>query len=99
MSARARSTQAEDGAPVTVIRESYSPALGAGLLDGVGVTISSELDFQRPGVWVLLSYLAVESLPVWFVGEGLGDLSADLVSFVPDGTRAGELGFRATLDL
>src|SRR5215212_6755415 len=47
----------------------------------------------------MLSYLAAEPLAVWFIGEGLGDFSVNLVLVVPDRTRAGELGSWATLDL
>src|SRR5215211_5132634 len=85
---------------MAVVPEGYGAALGAGLLDGVSVISSAELDLHLSRVRTLLAYLAFEPLTVWFVGEALGDSSADLLLlFAPDDARAGELGSWATLDL
>src|SRR5919107_2874951 len=85
---------------MAIVPEGYGAALGAGLLDGVSVISSAELDLHLPRVRALLAYLAFEPLTVWFVGEALGDSSADLLLlFAPDDARAGELGSWATLDL
>src|SRR5829696_3642064 len=85
---------------MAVVPEGYGAALGAGLLDGVSVISSAELDLHLSRVRTLLAYLAFEPLTVWFVGEALGDSSADLLlPFAPDDARAGELGSWATLDL
>src|ERR687890_337414 len=85
---------------MAIVPEGYGAALGAGLLDGVSVISSAELDLHLSRVRTLLAYLAFEPLTVWFVGEALGDSSADLLLlFAPDDARAGELGSWATLDL
>src|SRR5215217_3894886 len=85
---------------MAVVPEGNGAALGAGLLDGVSVISSAELDLHLSRVRTLLAYLAFEPLTVWFVGEALGDSSADLLlPFAPDDARAGELGSWATLDL
>ena len=74
---------------MAVVPERYRAALGAGLLDGVSVTSSAELDLHLPRVRTLLAYLAFEALPVWFVDEALWDSSAELLLlFAPDGARA-----------
>src|SRR5919112_5469199 len=84
---------------MAVVPEDYGAALGAGLLDGVSVISSAELDLHLSRVRTRLAYRAFEPLTVWFVDEALGDSSADLLLFAPDDARAGELGSWATLDV
>ena len=73
------------------IAELYGRVRGVGLLDGVD-PIPGKNRPQAAGPHALLPDLAIEVPAVQLVGEALGDPSAEVVLFVPDGARSGELG-------